>query len=149
MENSIKTTIDTIVEILKQHTDDAVFVKPKYVSYDMPEFEPNLEDMGMDEWSVLYKNTKPYKGPGKPSQHRLEKHEVCADCHSLGIIDTQCKCSYTSYDTVELEFEVCRCCGNIVEDGMPADTPHNTKVLADYEEKRKRELKEYKAKKNL
>jgi hypothetical protein len=61
---------------------------------------------------------------------RLEKHRVCADCHSVGITYNDCRCTYQNgYPTIELEFEVCECCGNIVNDGQCADTPFNNEQL--------------------
>ena len=59
----------------------------------------------------------------------LKKFEVCEDCHCIGIQHTDCKCSYTNYKTIELEFEVCSCCGTVLEDGDPADTEFNKKQL--------------------
>lgn len=65
---------------------------------------------------------------------RLEKHTVCAHCHSVGIIYNDCICTYQNgYPTVELEFEVCNCCGNLVSDGQCADTPFNEKQLKENE----------------
>lgn len=63
----------------------------------------------------------------------LEKFEVCDQCWSVGIIDNNCVCSYDKYKTIELEFEVCNCCGNLVEDGSPADTEFNRKQLDNVE----------------
>jgi len=57
---------------------------------------------------------------------RLEKHEVCDQCYSLEIIDINCVCTYREYKTIELEFEVCDCCGHLINNGEPADTPFNT-----------------------
>jgi len=54
----------------------------------------------------------------------LRKYEVCANCLSIGITDPNCICSYDfRYQTVELEFEVCLCCGNTAD--TPADTEFN------------------------
>ncbi len=59
---------------------------------------------------------------------RLEKHNVCADCYSVGISYSECICTYNNkYPTIELEFEVCSCCGNLVDDGNPADSEFNRK----------------------
>jgi hypothetical protein len=60
---------------------------------------------------------------------RLEKFDVCEDCLSVGITDTNCSCSYGSYKSIKLEFEVCDCCGQILHDGQPADTPFNETQL--------------------
>ena len=61
---------------------------------------------------------------------RLEKHKVCADCHSIGITQNDCICTYQNgYPTIELEFEVCNCCGNVLNDGQCADTSFNTEQL--------------------
>jgi hypothetical protein len=66
----------------------------------------------------------------KNASIRLEKHEVCVDCYSLGISYNDCVCTYQkNYPTIELEFEVCGCCGNVVEDGSPADTQFNRDQL--------------------
>ena len=59
----------------------------------------------------------------------LEKHKVCDRCLSVDISDPDCMCCIGKYDTIELEFEVCNCCGNIVNDGRPAETEFNTKQL--------------------
>lgn len=56
---------------------------------------------------------------------RLEKFKVCIDCHAVGMIHGDCVCSYGKYETIELEFEVCKCCNNITQDGYPADTKFN------------------------
>lgn len=58
---------------------------------------------------------------------RLEKHNVCIDCYSVGITYTDCICQYGKFPTIELEFEVCECCGNLIKDGNPADSEFNTK----------------------
>ena len=56
----------------------------------------------------------------------LRKHKVCADCFSVGITISDCICTYSrNYPTIELEFEECPCCGNLLNDGNPADTPFN------------------------
>jgi len=60
---------------------------------------------------------------------RLEKHRVCEDCHCVGIQYSDCRCAYDKYKTIELEFEVCDCCGNLINDGQPADTEFNKKQL--------------------
>jgi len=60
---------------------------------------------------------------------RLEKHRVCNRCYAVGILDNDCVCSYGKYETIELEFEVCECCGNLIDDGNPADTPFNKEQL--------------------
>ena len=59
----------------------------------------------------------------------LEKFEVCENCHCVGIRHLDCVCSYDKYRTIELEFEVCNCCGNLIEDGSPADTEFNKDQL--------------------
>lgn len=58
----------------------------------------------------------------------LEKHYVCTSCYSVTATDPNCICCYSNhYDTIELEFEMCTCCGNLVNDGYPADTEFNKK----------------------
>lgn len=60
----------------------------------------------------------------------LEKHHVCVICWSVNITDTNCICAHSSnYPTVELEFEVCGCCGSIISDGQPEDTEFNKSQL--------------------
>lgn len=57
---------------------------------------------------------------------RLEKRMVCIQCQSVGIIYNDCICTYSNdYDTIELEFEVCNCCGHLINDGYSADTEFN------------------------
>ena len=56
----------------------------------------------------------------------LTKFTVCADCTSVGITNNNCICSYSKdYPTIELEFEVCECCGHLLRDGDPAHTLFN------------------------
>ena len=64
---------------------------------------------------------------------RLEKFRVCINCLSVGMIYSDCVCTYDKYETIDLEFEVCNCCGNIVEDGNPADTEFNNEQLKQLE----------------
>lgn len=60
-------------------------------------------------------------------KRRLEKHTVCTSCFVVGITQHDCVCTYqNNYETVELEFEVCDCCGHLICDGSPADTEFNT-----------------------
>lgn len=60
----------------------------------------------------------------------LIKKTVCAECMSLDIIDINCVCTYSkNYETIELEFEQCDCCGNI--ERHHADTEFNHKQLGD------------------
>ena len=65
---------------------------------------------------------------------RLEKFDVCKDCYSIGILHADCICAYSNYKTIELEFEVCNCCNNPIEDGNPADTEFNRKQLENIEQ---------------
>lgn len=58
----------------------------------------------------------------------LKKHKVCIDCLSVGITYKDCNCLYSrNYKTIELEFEECECCGNLISDGNPAETEFNKK----------------------
>jgi len=58
----------------------------------------------------------------------LEKRTVCKSCLSVRITDNDCICTYSNgYPTIELEFEVCDCCGQLVNDGDPADSEFNNK----------------------
>ena len=66
---------------------------------------------------------------------RLEKFKVCDQCYSVGVQDMNCVCSYSNYKVIELEFEVCECCGNLIEDGCPANTPFNDEQLKKHKEK--------------
>ena len=57
---------------------------------------------------------------------KLEIFKVCKQCLSPGITYPDCICCYTNgYPTIELEFEICECCGNIHE--TPAYTEFNKK----------------------
>ena len=60
---------------------------------------------------------------------RLEKFKVCVDCLSVGTTYNDCVCTYGNYKTVELEFEVCDCCGHLVSDGNPAKTSFNDEKI--------------------
>ena len=61
---------------------------------------------------------------------KLKKYKVCSSCWSVGILDKDCICAYQrGYKTVELEFEVCECCDNLISDGNPAETEFNEKQL--------------------
>jgi len=61
---------------------------------------------------------------------RIERHRVCSSCWSVTATDPECVCCYSNrYDTIELDFEVCGCCNNLVEDGTPAETEFNDKQL--------------------
>ena len=61
----------------------------------------------------------------------LIREDVCAVCWSVGITDNNCVCTYQNrYKTIELEFEQCKVCGHIIDDGNPADTEFNEKQLA-------------------
>lgn len=65
---------------------------------------------------------------------RLEKFKVCDECYCVNIIHTDCICSYSKYKTIELEFEVCTCCGQLIDDGTPADTEFNTEQIKKHNE---------------
>ncbi len=60
---------------------------------------------------------------------RLEKFTVCNECYCVGILFTDCQCSHGKYETIELEYEVCDCCGNLIEDGNYAETEFNKNQL--------------------
>lgn len=58
----------------------------------------------------------------------LVKIVVCSSCTSPTIIDPNCICCYSNgYDTIELEFEQCKCCGHI--NIYPAETDFNNEQL--------------------
>ena len=55
-----------------------------------------------------------------------KKIKVCKRCLSQGVMDADCICMYTSnYPTIELEFNFCECCGQILNDGDPDETEFN------------------------
>jgi len=66
---------------------------------------------------------------------RLEKFRVCDRCLCIGIEDPNCQCAFGKYQTVELEFEVCDCCGSVINDGQPAETEFNEKQLTNLKNK--------------
>lgn len=59
----------------------------------------------------------------------LIKHRVCVDCltHDINLTPDNCICTYKDYDTIELEFESCDCCGHV--EAEHADTPFNEKQI--------------------
>ena len=59
---------------------------------------------------------------------RLEKFEVCDQCYSVGI-RPGCICSYDKYKTIKLEFKVCECCDQLINDWSPPDTPFNKEQI--------------------
>lgn len=63
---------------------------------------------------------------------KLEKFRVCDQCLCFGIQNTNCICSYGKYRIIELEFEVCGCCGHILHDGDPVDTAFNKKQFKEH-----------------
>lgn len=63
---------------------------------------------------------------------RLEKFKVCDQCYCVGMKYGDCVCSYDKYKTIELEFEVCECCGHLIDDGNPADTPFNDEQIKNH-----------------
>lgn len=59
----------------------------------------------------------------------LVKHKVCTSCLSIEVTDVDCVCVYENdYPIIELEFEVCSCCGKPITN-HPADTEFNNKQL--------------------
>lgn len=68
---------------------------------------------------------------------KLKKFDVCDRCYSVGILDPNCNCSFTNFHTINLEFEVCGCCGNVVTDGQPADTEYNITQIKNHKENKK------------
>lgn len=66
---------------------------------------------------------------------KLEKFKVCEDCYCVELVHIDCACAFSNYKTIELEFEVCKCCGSLIEDGNPADTPFNNRQLKNHNEK--------------
>jgi len=62
----------------------------------------------------------------------FKKFKVCDQCYCVGMIYGDCVCSYDKYKTIELEFEVCKCCGHLIDDGNPADTPFNHEQIKNH-----------------
>ena len=40
------------------------------------------------------------------------KYDVCEDCESFFTTDVNCRCTYTTYKTIEIEFDCCPNCRN-------------------------------------
>lgn len=60
----------------------------------------------------------------------VAKFVVCASCLSEGVTDINCVCcSEEGYDSIELEFNSCECCGHIIDDGFPINSEFNTAQL--------------------
>jgi len=77
-----------------------------------------------------YKQATLYYAGHSDAKTRLEKFRVCTDCYNVNISDPNCICCHSNeYETIELEFEVCNCCNNIIQDGSPADTSFNKEQL--------------------
>lgn len=58
----------------------------------------------------------------------LVRMNACTDCLTFAITDPNCVCCWgNKYETIELEFEECKCCGNISEEY--ADTEFNHSQL--------------------
>jgi hypothetical protein len=80
--------------------------------------------------AVIYVKLEYTKLESSKKNIRIEKHDVCEKCHSIGITDNDCVCTYSNnYKVITLEFEVCKCCGNLMNDGDCADTEFNAKQL--------------------
>lgn len=60
---------------------------------------------------------------------RIKKFMVCEECYCLSISNIDCVCAQGVYRTIELEFEVCECCGGIMTDGEPAETEFNKEQI--------------------
>jgi hypothetical protein len=67
--------------------------------------------------------------PDKSQNIVIRKFDVCNHCYSVSLTDPNCICSYGNYKTITLEFEVCACCGHLIHDGCPANTPFNDEQL--------------------
>ena len=102
-----------IMSIIEKHTPTTTYVDGA-----------NAADEIIELFDQLKKENEELKG-----KTRLEKIEACNQCFSVGILDSNCVCAVGSYKTIELEFEVCNCCNNLIEDGSPADTEFNKKQL--------------------
>jgi len=65
---------------------------------------------------------------------KLEKKQVCVECFdSANAFD--CVCYNGKYNTILLEFEVCECCGHLINNGIPADTEFNKNQILNYKNK--------------
>jgi hypothetical protein len=63
-----------------------------------------------------------------------QRFSVCRSCLSVGITHGDCVCLYSrDYPIIELEFEVCDCCGHLRNDGSPADTKFNDEQFKKHE----------------
>jgi hypothetical protein len=60
---------------------------------------------------------------------KIKKFDVCSECFCVSAVHLDCVCVDGNYKTIELEFEVCKCCGNLIEDGNPCDTEFNKKQI--------------------
>jgi len=133
LNSEVNVPDDTIAMIEASSMNGAYFIKPKYVHYSFPKFEPELKDMGFDKWSVLIKNVRDYEDPMHLTQFDLKKYEVCASCKSIEKVNSNCICNVVKiYPTIELEFEVCRCCGNPITPSKFAKTDNNLQAINDY-----------------
>lgn len=55
---------DSIVEVKQTcYGNDAVFVKPMQLLFNIPGHIPGVIGRGTDEWSISYKNTEHYEVP--------------------------------------------------------------------------------------
>lgn len=65
------------------------------------------------------------------SNYTLVKEKVCAECYDHSAERDRCICwSERNYETIEIEFKQCNCCGNIDHDNIPY-TPFNRQQLGD------------------
>lgn len=90
--------------------------------YELMQSYRNSPMANQDEVVKAFENVKEWI---RNNNTRLEKHSVCTDCLAVGVTDPNCICTYGKYERIELEYEVCNCCGNLIDDGNPADTEFN------------------------
>lgn len=135
LQNPAKTEVDQLAVVDSALIDGTLFVTPKYVQYPAGESKPKLVNLGFDSWSVLSKNVQYYDWESVPVSKTLKRFNVCTECKArVRAVDSNCICNFSSlFDTIELEFEVCECCGKEVTPEQYADTEFNKAQIADYE----------------
>lgn len=63
-QTSLISDEDQIVEINNTcYLNDLIFVKPMQLLFNIPGYIPTLITKGVDEWELMYSETKPYKVP--------------------------------------------------------------------------------------
>lgn len=65
---------------------------------------------------------------------QIEKMLACMSCYEVNGCDCNC-------GSIELEFEVCSCCGNVLDERCPADTKFNSDQITELENRLAKNLK--------